>query len=64
MSKQYNLKQFSLAQVHSLILFDPWIELYQGLPLRARLDLAAMAMKGYSTFPIAPALIEPHNQII
>ena len=26
------------------------------LPLRARVDLGAMAMKGYSTFPKAPAL--------
>ena len=26
------------------------------LPLRARVDLGAMAMKGYSAFPKAPAL--------
>ena len=34
------------------------------LPLWARLDLGAMAMKGYSIFPKAPALLEPHHQIV
>ena len=34
------------------------------LPLRARVDLGAMTMNGYSTFPKAPALFEPHNQIV
>ena len=34
------------------------------ITLQARVDLGAMAMKGYSTFPKAPALREPHNQII
>ena len=29
------------------------------LPLWAKVDLGAMAMKGYSAFPIAPALLEP-----
>ena len=31
------------------------------LPLRARVDLGAMAIKGYSAF--LKALLEPHNQI-
>ena len=35
---------------------------YQVLPLRV--DLGAMAMKGYSASPKAPALLEPHHQII
>ena len=34
------------------------------LPLRARVDLEAMARKGYSAFPKAPALLEPHHQIV
>ena len=34
------------------------------LPLRARVDLGTMAMKGYSTFPKAPALLESHHQIV
>ena len=34
------------------------------LPLRARVDLGAMAMKGYSAFPKAPALLKPHHQIV
>ncbi len=33
------------------MLFDPYIGPYQVLPLRARVVLGAMAMKGYSTFP-------------
>ena len=33
-------------------------------PLQARMDLGAMAMKGYSAFPKAPALPEPHHQIV
>ena len=37
---------------------------YQVLPLRARMDLGAMAMKEYSTFPKAPALLEPHHEIV
>ncbi len=30
------------------------------LPLRARVDLGTMAMKGYSAFPKAPALVGFH----
>ena len=37
---------------------------YQVLPLRARVDFKAMAMKEYSAFPKAPALLEPHYQIV
>ena len=33
------------------------------LPLRSRVDLGAMAMKACSTFPKAPASLEPHHQI-
>ena len=31
----------------------------QVLPLQARVDMGVMAMKGYSTFPKAPALLGP-----
>ena len=34
------------------------------LPLRARVDFGVMAIKEYSTFPKAPALVEPHNEIV
>ena len=34
------------------------------LPLRVRVDLGAMAMKGYSPFSNTPALLEPHHQIV
>ena len=34
------------------------------LLLRDRVDLGAMAMKGCSAFPEAPALLEPHHQIV
>ena len=37
---------------------------YQMLPLRIRVDLGAMAMKGYSVFPKTPALLEPHYDIV
>ena len=34
------------------------------LPLQARMDQDVMAMKGYSAFPKAPALLKPHHQIV
>ena len=37
---------------------------YSVLPLQTRVDQGAMAIKGYSAFPKAPALLEPYNQII
>ena len=46
------------------VLFDPLIEPYQVLPLPAKVDLVAIAMKGYSAFLKAPALLEPRHQII
>ena len=39
-------------------------QLYQVLPLRGKVDLGVMAMKGYSAFPKAPVFVEPHHQII
>ena len=32
--------------------------------LRVRVDLGAMAIKGYSVFSKAPTLLEPHHQIV
>ena len=46
------------------VVFDPFIGPYQLLPLWAKMDLRVMAMKRYSTFPEAPALLEPHHQIV
>ena len=34
------------------------------LPIRARVDLGTMAMKEYSAFPKAPALLQLYNQIV
>ena len=34
------------------------------LPLWARVDLGAMAMKEYFAFPKAPTFQEPHHQIV
>ena len=34
------------------------------LPRQARVDLREMGMKGYSAFPKAPTLLEPHRQIV
>ena len=64
MPKQFFFEQFSLALVHSLVLFDPKIGPYQVLPPRVRVNLGAMAMKGYSAFPKAPALLEYQRQIV
>ena len=36
----------------------------QMLSLRARVDLGTMAMKKYSAFPKAPALLESYHQIV
>ena len=43
------------------VLFDPKIGPYQVLPLRARMNVGVMAMKEYSTFSKALALLEPHH---
>ena len=61
-SKQFYFKQFSLVYVASLFLFDPRIRPYQVLPLRVRVDLAAMAMNKCSAFP--KGLLEPRHQIV
>ena len=37
---------------------------YQVLPLRARVDIGAMAVKGCPAFPKAPVSLEPHHQIV
>ena len=47
---------------HGLDLFNPWNP-YQGLPLRTRVELAAMEMQGYSAFPKTPALLKTDHQI-
>ena len=44
------------------VLFDPLMGSYQVLPIWFRVDLGVMDMKGYSTFPKAQALLEPHHQ--
>ena len=35
-----------------------------GATTPVRVDLGAMAMKGYSTFSKAPALLKPHHQVV
>ena len=50
-NKQFYFNLFSLAQVQSLVLFDPLIGTCHVLPLWVRVDLGAMAMKGYNAFP-------------
>ena len=58
MSKQSYFEQFSFAKVHSLVLFDLWIEPYQVLPLWARVDLGEMAITGYSAVPRSSNITE------
>ena len=67
MSNQFYFKQFSLGYVQfecKTFLFDPLIGFSQVLLLRAGVDLEAMAMKGYSAFPKAPALLKPPHEIV
>ena len=64
MSEEFYFKQFSLALVHNLILFDTLVGPYQVLPLWARMDLGTMVMKVYFAFPKAPALLELRHQIV
>ena len=45
-----------------LVLLNPYIGPYQVLS--RMVDLGVMAKKGYSAFPKAPALLEPHHQIV
>ena len=42
----------------------PYIGPYQVLPLWAWVELGAMAMKVYSVFPKASALLKPDHQIV
>ena len=42
-----------------LDLINPQIRPYHVLPYRARVDLGAMAMKGYSEFPKSLVLLKP-----
>ena len=60
--KQFYFKKFSLEKERSLVLFESEIEPYQVLLGQARVNLGAMAMKGYFAFYKAPALLEPHHQ--
>ena len=46
------------------VLFELYIVPYQVLPLRVRVDLGTMALKGYSAFPKTPVLLEPHDKIV
>ena len=54
---------FALSLNSETSLFNPLIEAYHVLTLRVRVDLGAIAMKGYSTFPKFSRL-QPRHQII
>ena len=57
--------QFSINTPFSIsIQFNPLIGPCQVLPLRTGVDKGAMAIKGYSVSPKAPALLEPYHQIV
>ena len=73
--KNVSILNYSVYSIHFnismlLVLFNPWIGPYQVLPLQVRVDLGAIAMKGYSAFPKAPKflflflLIKIYNSII
>ena len=64
MLKQFYSNQAILALVHDLVLFDLLIRPNQGLQFRAGVVQGWMAMKRFSAFPKAPALLESHCQIV
>ena len=59
-----SISRNSVQHVRSLVLFDQSIGPNQVLSLRIRMELEAMAMREYSAFPKAPALLKPHHQIV
>ena len=62
---QFSIKPFVCSQFKcQTVLFDSYIGPFQVLPFQARVDLGGMAMKGYSAFPKAPTLLEPHYQTV
>ena len=68
MFEEFYFKKFNLNKVICLhIVYIKHFYLtyeYQVLPLRVRVDLEAMAVKGLSTFLKALAFLETHHQII
>ena len=44
--------------------FDIYIGPFQVLPLRASVELGAMAMHGYFVLPRNPVLLKPYNHIV
>ena len=59
--KYQNSSQFSISTQFSSIW--PIDRILSVAKLRARVYLRVIAMKRYSAFPIAPALLEPYHQI-
>ena len=57
---QFNIRHFF---AHSLNVKHLYFTHYLVLELQVRMDMEAMTMKRYSTFPKTPG-IEPHHQII
>ena len=67
--KNVSIANYSVYSIHFsismlLVVFNPQLGSYQVQPLRARVELGAMAMKGYSAYPKAPALLKSHHQIV
>ena len=63
LSIQFNVSHLFAQFKYRTFLFDPHLGHYLVLPLRVRVDLGVLSMKGYSTFLIALGL-EPHLQIV
>ena len=70
----YYFKQFSLALLRSFnvktVPYEPtqfssiWLIDMALSGATTKVDQGVMAMKRYSAFPRAPALLEPHHQIV
>ena len=75
--KQFSLAQVRSLNVKTFLLLTiqismctkfssiwPIDRILLGANTTSRVDRGAMAMKEHSAFPKAPALLEPHNQIV
>ena len=63
MIKEFYFKRFNLTFKCHIVSFYPKIEPFQVLLLWVRVDLRAMAKKGYTAFPKTIALVLPDHQI-
>ena len=55
--------KFSISTQNTIRCYRKYIGPYQVLPLRAKMDVVVMGIKGFSAFPKIPVLLKPHHHI-